>query len=126
MERKRLLSRLSLFLLAFISTAVYAQDQTIGDLAEGMITSIAPIVSLITAICYVAGIAFASAGVLKFKQHKENPQQVPLGTPFMLLFIGIALVYLPSMVKSTGATVFGTSAEPGSAEGGDIFGGSGG
>jgi intracellular multiplication protein IcmD len=69
----------------------------------------------------VSGIGFAGAGVLKFKQHKENPAQVPLGTCFMLLFIGIGLVWLPSMIEATGVTIFGTGAKTGTVEGGDIF-----
>lgn len=97
-------------------------DQTLGDLAETATGSIAQIVDLIVALCYVSGIGFASAGVLKFKQHKDNPAQVTLGTCFMLLFIGIGLVWLPTMIEATGVTIFGSGAKTGTSEGGDIFG----
>ncbi len=126
MKIKSYLSKLGVFLLVTVPTVAFAEgDQTIGTLAEQMVTSIAPIVDLIVAVCYVAGIGFAGAGVLKFKQHKENPQQVTLGVPFMLLFIGIALVWLPTLITTTGATMFGTGAEHGTETGGDIFGGAG-
>lgn len=97
-------------------------DQTLGDLAEAATGSISQIVNLVVALCYVSGIGFASAGVLKFKQHKDNPAQVTLGTCFMLLFIGIGLVWLPTMIESTGVTIFGSGAETGTSTGSDIFG----
>lgn len=97
-------------------------DQTLGDLAEAATGSVSQIVDLVVALCYVSGIGFASAGVLKFKQHKDNPAQVTLGTCFTLLFIGIGLVWLPTLIESTGVTIFGTGAETGSSTGGDIFG----
>jgi intracellular multiplication protein IcmD len=95
--------------------------ETLGDLAEAATGSVAQIVDLIVALCYVSGIGFASAGVLKFKQHKDNPAQVTLGTCFMLLFIGIGLVWLPTMIEATGVTIFGTGAKTGTSTGGDIF-----
>lgn len=100
-------------------------EQNLGALADTAVDSIGPIVDLIVALCYVSGVGFASAGVLKFKQHKDNPAQVTLGTCFMLLFIGIGLVWLPSMIQSTGITVFGTGGTTGTETGGDIFGGAG-
>ncbi len=96
-------------------------EQTLGDLAETATSSVAQIIDLIVALCYVSGIGFASAGVLKFKQHKDNPAQVTLGHCFMLLFIGIGLVWLPTMIEATGVTVFGTGAKTGTSIGGDIF-----
>lgn len=122
MKLKFFLSSLTMFVMGGVLTLAHAQDQTIGDLADFIVTSVDNVVSLIVALCYVSGIGFASAGVLKFKQHKENPAQVTLGTCFMLLFIGVALVWLPTMIQSTGATIFGLEGEHGSAGGGDIFG----
>lgn len=36
---------------------------------------------LITAESYIAGIGFSVGAILKFKMHKDNPTQVPIGTP---------------------------------------------
>ena len=33
--------------------------------------------------------------IFKFKQHKDNPTQVPVGTPVAMLAISAALVFLP-------------------------------
>ncbi len=53
----------------------------------------ANLAKLITASSYVAGFGFAAAGILKFKAHKDNPTQVPLGAPVALVFFGAALIF---------------------------------
>lgn len=50
----------------------------------------------ITGGLYIAGISFAIAAIIKFKQHKDNPTQIPIGTPVALLFIAAALLFLPT------------------------------
>jgi intracellular multiplication protein IcmD len=91
--------------------------QNIGDLAKNVQGSLGPIETMIVAVCYIGGIAFAGAAIMKFKQYKDAPQQTTLGQPIALLFIAAALIWLPQIVKTTGVTIFGTSAvgEQGSA-----------
>ena len=72
--------------------------KTFGNLAK-----------LITAGSYIAGLGFAMAAILKFKAHKDNPTQIPVGTPIALLFIAVALLFLPSLLKMAGSTLFGAS-----------------
>ena len=60
---------------------------------------------LITAGSYVAGIGLGIISILKFKQHKDNPQQSVL--PAAFLFIAAALIFLPGIFKSAGGTTFG-------------------
>jgi outer membrane autotransporter protein len=45
--------------------------------------------------------------VLKFKAHKDNPQQIPIGTPIALVFIAAGLLFLPVVLNLTGNTLFG-------------------
>lgn len=83
--------------------------------------------SLIIGVCYVAGVGFAAAGIMKFKQYKDNPSQVTLGAPITMIFIAAALLWLPGIISSTGETIFGTDYknEAGKVQGGTIFGNSG-
>ena len=81
----------------------------IGGVAANVTTNLTNIAKLITAGSYVAGMAFAVGAIAKFKQHKENPQQMPLSTPIVLLFIGIALIFIPAIFKTGGGTLFGAS-----------------
>ena len=49
------------------------------------------------------------SAVMKFKMHKDDPTQVPIGTPIGLVFIGAALLFLPSILNVTGSTIFDTN-----------------
>jgi len=77
---------------------------------ETNVSSYGNIASLITAASYVAGFAFALGAILKFKQHKDNPTQIPVGTPIALVFIAAALLFIPTIFSVSGATLFGSTA----------------
>ncbi len=81
--------------------------QSAGDVASTIVGSFAQIAKLITAGAYLGGLAFTIGAIMKFKQHKDNPTQVPIGTPIALLFIGAALLFLPSLLGVAGQTIFG-------------------
>ena len=89
----------------------------IGGIATTATANLAPIARLITAASYVAGLAFAVGAVVKFKTHKDNPTQVPIGTPIAMLFVGAALIFIPSVFKATGSTLFGASGVASTASG---------
>lgn len=86
---------------------------SIGTLADTIITSLQSVQDMLIAVCYIAGVGFAGAGIFKFKQHKDNPTQVPLGGPIAMIFIAAALIYLPSVIIATGTTIFGSSGSHG-------------
>ena len=90
---------------------------TLGDIAKRFTESMEPFGVLMISISYVAGIAFTIASVFKFKQHKDNPTQIPLGTPLALLVIGIVLVFLPSLFGPAGESIFGGDATVGGFKG---------
>ena len=64
---------------------------------------------LLTIISYIAGVGFAIAGIVKFKAHKDNPQQITVGVPIALMFVAAALIFLPYMFTVAGNTLFGAS-----------------
>lgn len=78
----------------------------IGSMASTLNSGMTNVVDLIGTIGYVAGMAFGVASVFKFKQHRDAPTQVPIGTPFAMLATAVALVYMPSLLSETGASVF--------------------
>ncbi len=81
----------------------------IGSVAAQVTTNLKSVAMLITAASYVAGMAFFVGAIVKLKAHKDNPTQIPIGTPIALLFVAAALVFLPSVIKSTGSTLFASS-----------------
>ena len=51
------------------------------------------------------------ASLFKFKQHKDNPTQVPIGTPFTMLLIGTLLIALPLLLTALTETFFDSTQE---------------
>lgn len=88
------------------STGGDAPAGSIGEAAKTITGSMTGIAKLITATSYVAGVGFALMGMLKLKAHKDNPTQVPLSQPIVLLAIAAGLVFLPSLITTAGKTVW--------------------
>lgn len=107
------MKRVTLALLALtclvVGTASLAAVSGVGSVAATVTGNLANVAKLITAASYVAGMAFAVGAVVKFKAHKDNPTQIPIGTPVALLFVGAALIFIPTVFKVSGATLFGGS-----------------
>lgn len=82
---------------------------TIGDMATLITTSFENIAKLITAGSYLAGIGFALGAIMKFKQHKDNPTQIPIGTPIAMLGIASALLFFPRVLGIAGMSIFGST-----------------
>jgi intracellular multiplication protein IcmD len=95
--------------LVFVADANATTTWTIGDVASQITGSFTQLSKLITAGSYLAGLGFSIGAVMKFKQHKDNPTQIPVGTPIALLFIAAALLFLPSILDVTSITMFGTA-----------------
>lgn len=96
---------LSCFYVGF----AYAGASTISGIASNLHGLFSVMAKLITGGSVLAGFGFALASILKFKAHKDNPTQIPIGTPIALLFIAVALMFLPYLFGAAGKTVFGTS-----------------
>ncbi len=98
---------LSVMTGVLFSGAAYAQD--LGTVADNVTATFDNMAKLITAASYIAGLGFAVASILKFKAHKDNPQQITVGVPIALMFVAAALIFLPSMFDVAGNTLFGSS-----------------
>ncbi len=92
-----------------VSLAFAASGQTIGNMASSITETFMSITRLITAASYVAGLGFMFTSLAKFKQHKDNPTQIPIGTPVSLVLIAAALLFMPSILSVASYTMFGTS-----------------
>ena len=99
---------LSILILMFVSgTCCSSTTLTIGDVASLLTHSFTQIARLITAGSYLAGLGFSVGAIMKFRQHKDNPTQIPVGTPIAMLFIAASLLFLPSILGVTSQTMFG-------------------
>ena len=97
-----------LFVLVFATESAVAAGLTVGNMASSITGSFVDLTKLITAGSYLAGLAFSIGAIMKFKQHKDQPQQVPIGTPVALVFIAAALLFLPTILSVAGYTMFGS------------------
>lgn len=115
MERSVNKSTLTYWLIVSICFCSFALSQeaiagaiTLGDMAKSITDSFSNIGKMITGGSYLAGIAFSIGAIMKFKQHKDNPTQIPVGTPISLMFVAAALLFLPTLLGVTGYTMFGS------------------
>lgn len=86
-----------------------AKSQTQGAVFVSSANSFANSKDAVTSESYLAGPGFAVGAIMKFEQHKDNPTQVPIGTPIGLVFVAAALLFLPSILDVAGSTMFGSS-----------------
>ena len=108
-----------LIILMILSVEVFASGRvtSLQDMAETLVDQFVEIASLMIAVAYVAGIGFGISAMYKFKQHKDNPQQTPVGTAIALLAISVLLIFLPAIYVPAGQSLFGIGAQAGSASG---------
>jgi hypothetical protein len=75
-----------------------------GELAENIYAPTAFVTKFIIFGCYAVGVALVLAGVMQFKNHKQNPKLVPLSTPITLFILAGILLILPFLSKQGGAS----------------------
>lgn len=107
MSLKKLVVSTVCMVAIFSVTPLFAITTTLGDMASNISGSFTSLASLITGGCYLAGLAFAVTAIMKFKQHKDNPTNITIGTPVSLVFIAAALLFMPSILDVAGNTMFG-------------------
>lgn len=61
------------------------------------------------ALSYLLGLLFGILGLLKLKEHVENPQQMPLRTPIIRLLVGGALVSIPGIMMAVSNLIGGSN-----------------
>jgi intracellular multiplication protein IcmD len=97
--------------IAFYASCAYADQVTdIKSLVAQVTSSFQSLGMLMAATAYLSGFGMVIASLFKFKQHKENPQQIPMGTAIAMLVVGVSLIFLPGFVGPAGQTLFGTDA----------------
>lgn len=94
-------------LLLIIPDAALAGATTIDDVGENITTSASLIPGLITGISYLLALLFGITGILKVREHVENPNQTPLRVPLVRFVAGGALLALPIVLESALRTIMG-------------------
>lgn len=108
----------SAFLVGVISVPNEAQaaGNTFSDVARNMTDSISALPGLLTGLSYMIGLLLGVIGIMKIKDHVENPSQTPLKDGAIRLLAGGALFGLPIVYEAMHNTIGTTSTLIGSAE----------
>ena len=114
------LNRQSLMMGAALMTGVFAgageaQANNFSTIAENIVTSIADLPGLLAALSYMFGILLGVLGIMKIKDHVENPTQTPLKDGAIRLAAGGALFALPIIFEAMTETIDEGDAGQGSA-----------
>jgi hypothetical protein len=92
--------------LAIVSPA-FAAGLEVDDISQNIVETNAVLPGLITAFAYLLALIFAITGILKLRDHVENPQQVPVRVPVIRFLIGGALLALPIIYEAMAVTING-------------------
>lgn len=79
----------------------------IAGMGDQLKTQIGSLTDLIGAASFIVGLVFGASGLLKFKQHSENPQGTPLSHAMVRLVVAGALIALPAVLGTSVGTLFG-------------------
>lgn len=101
----------------FYTGSSFAANGGFTEIADRLGTAFQGLARLMIAVSYLAGIGFVISSIFKFKQHKDNPTQIPLGTPLAMLVIGVVLIFLPAIIGPIGTSIFGENAKVGGFKG---------
>lgn len=76
-----------------------------SSIAQNITTSISSLPGLLTGVAYMLGILLGVLGILKIKDHVENPTQTPLQHGAIRLTAGGGLFALPIVYEAMSNTV---------------------
>lgn len=87
------------------SSDVHAANNNFNNIATNITNSIGSLPGLISALAYLFGTLLAVLGVMKIKDHVENPTQTPLKDGAIRLLAGGALFAIPIIMEAMTETV---------------------
>ena len=114
--RNKSLQMSAAFTAGYMLTATQAQANNFNSIGQNIVNSIAQMPMLLSALSYMFGILLGVLGIMKIKDHVENPGNEPLKNGAIRLAAGGALLALPIVFESmlntigTGAAEVGTAA----------------
>ena len=87
------------------SGSANAAGNDFGDIAENIIESLESLPGLISGLAYLGGLGFGVLGILKIKDHVDNPQQTQLKDGAVRLAAGGSLFALPIIYEASLNTI---------------------
>lgn len=91
----------------------FAATVTFQSFAGNLKETFRMVKEIMTMAAYTCGIGFSIMGLAKFKAYKDNPAQIPISTPIVLITVSAALLFLPTVFEIAGDGIFGSDATSG-------------
>jgi intracellular multiplication protein IcmD len=110
--------KLLTIILSLMPAIIAAEHSTISAVVTSITVQVNAIANLLSIVAYIAGVCLFLSGILQFKTHKENPQQVPLSKPIVIIMVASALLFLPTVLTIAGNSLFGHNATSAATVGG--------
>lgn len=104
LQRNLMLMGAGLFAVTMVA-AGDAHANNFSSIGENIITSIAQLPALLSGLAYMFGILLAVLGIMKIKDHVENPGQTPLKDGSIRLAAGGALFAIPIVSEAMTETI---------------------
>ncbi|MGH1403877.1 MAG: hypothetical protein ACRBDL_06505 [Alphaproteobacteria bacterium] len=79
--------------------------QNFGSIAFNITQSVATLPALVSALAYLFGVLLSVLGIMKIKDHVENPTQTPLKDGAIRLAAGGALFAIPIIMEAMYETI---------------------
>lgn len=92
-------------------------SRNMGQLANNLRVQLLEVRELILIIALVLGMFLFLGGLMKLRQHVQQPTAVPLGIPAIRLLIGILLIVMPAVILLGIDTIFGDAASTSAQQG---------
>jgi hypothetical protein len=83
-----------LFTIMTADAASYHTSYGVGGIANQLFGEAMGIRQIVRVICIVTGTALIFGSVIQYRKHRRNPIETPMGSVFMLLITGAALIAL--------------------------------
>ena len=104
LQRNLMLMGAGLFAVTMM-TAGDAHANNFSSIGSNIIDSIADLPGLLSGLAYMFGILLAVLGIMKIKDHVENPGQTPLKDGSIRLAAGGALFAIPIVTEAMTTTI---------------------
>ena len=88
------LFKLLIGLSLFYGAQVFA-SATVGEWAQSLMGPAKGLMDIINALCYLTGGVFFVGAIIRYRNHRKNPQQVRLSTPIFYLILAIVIILIP-------------------------------
>ena len=107
----RIFTSIAVLACASLFPVVALAQLDAGGIADGLSSQTTQVAKLVTVVAFVIGVGLAIAGLLKFRANAQNPNDPSnsMTTAFVLVFVGAAMVAIPSLLGSGIMTIFGST-----------------